>query len=78
MGGPLAGRGVLSSKGEKGVNPHGPPISNNGCSLKLSSFQVLNKMREIIGFNDGDSILAPGGSISNMYALLIARHKGNK
>ena len=23
----------------------------------------------------GDSILAPGGSISNMYALMIARHK---
>ena len=24
---------------------------------------------------EGDSILAPGGSISNMYALMIARHK---
>ena len=32
-------------------------------------------MREIIGFHEGDSILAPGGSISNMYALIIARHK---
>ena len=32
-------------------------------------------MREIIGWSGGDSILAPGGSISNMYALMIARHK---
>ena len=37
--------------------------------------KVLNKMREIIGFHLGDSILAPGGSISNMYALIIARHR---
>ena len=37
--------------------------------------QVLKKMRDIIGFSQGDSILAPGGSISNMYALLCARHK---
>ena len=27
------------------------------------------------GFEHGDSILAPGGSVSNMYALMIARHK---
>ena len=32
-------------------------------------------MRRIIGFPQGDSILAPGGSISNMYGLLCARHK---
>jgi hypothetical protein len=35
----------------------------------------VQKMREIIGWEGGDSILAPGGSISNMYALMIARHK---
>ena len=27
---------------------------------------VLLKMREVIGWEEGDSILAPGGSISNM------------
>ena len=32
-------------------------------------------MRSIIGFHDGDSILAPGGSIANMYSLIIARHR---
>ena len=26
-------------------------------------------------YTGGDSILAPGGSVSNMYALMIARHK---
>jgi len=41
----------------------------------MMEHEVLNKMREIIGFHAGDSILAPGGSISNMYALIIARHR---
>ncbi|XP_050301201.1 glutamate decarboxylase isoform X1 [Anthonomus grandis grandis] len=38
---------------------------------------VMTHMREIIGngWRDGDSILAPGGSISNLYAFLAARHK---
>lgn len=36
---------------------------------------VLTKMREIIGWDCGDSILAPGGSISNLYAFLAARHR---
>ncbi|XP_065218771.1 glutamate decarboxylase [Planococcus citri] len=36
---------------------------------------VLAKMREIIGWEQGDSILAPGGSISNLYAFLSARHR---
>lgn len=38
---------------------------------------VMTHMREIIGPNwrNGDSILAPGGSISNLYAFLAARHK---
>ena len=41
----------------------------------LMEHECLRKMRDIIGFENGDSILAPGGSISNMYALMIARHK---
>ncbi|CAH1163816.1 unnamed protein product [Phaedon cochleariae] len=38
---------------------------------------VMTHMREIVGKNwrKGDSILAPGGSISNLYAFLAARHK---
>lgn len=43
----------------------------------LMEHECLKKMREIIGWGDGagDSILAPGGSVSNMYALMVARHK---
>ena len=41
----------------------------------MMEHEVLLKMREIVGWAEGDSILAPGGSISNMYALMIARHK---
>lgn len=41
----------------------------------LMETTVLEKMRNIIGFQGGDSILAPGGSISNLYAFLAARHK---
>ena len=38
---------------------------------------VLKKMREVIGWKGGagDSILAPGGAVSNLYAVMIARHK---
>jgi len=37
---------------------------------------VLTHMRELVGWpqGDGDSIFAPGGAISNLYAMLVARH----
>lgn len=41
----------------------------------LMEHVIFKKMREIIGWNCGDSILAPGGSISNLYAFLAARHR---
>ncbi|XP_065336093.1 glutamate decarboxylase [Cloeon dipterum] len=41
----------------------------------LMEYVVLERMRQIIGWKGGDSILAPGGSISNLYAFLAARHK---
>nr|CAD7462806.1 unnamed protein product [Timema tahoe] len=41
----------------------------------LMEHVVMEKMREVIGFKGGDSILAPGGSVSNLYAFLAARHK---
>ena len=34
-----------------------------------------NALNKSPRFTNGDSILAPGGSVSNMYALMIARHK---
>jgi Pyridoxal-dependent decarboxylase conserved domain len=37
---------------------------------------VMERMRQIIGWqHGGDSILAPGGSVSNLYAFLAARHR---
>ncbi|KAL4229294.1 glutamate decarboxylase gad1 [Mactra antiquata] len=35
---------------------------------------VLERMRGLIGWRDGDGIFAPGGAISNLYAMLAARH----
>lgn len=36
---------------------------------------VMTHMRKIIGWDCGDSIFAPGGSVANLYAFLCARHK---
>jgi len=38
---------------------------------------VLKKMRELVGFKTGDGLLFPGGSISNMQAMNLARYKFN-
>uniref|UniRef100_A0A8C2GUS6 Glutamate decarboxylase 1b n=1 Tax=Cyprinus carpio TaxID=7962 RepID=A0A8C2GUS6_CYPCA len=38
---------------------------------------TLKKMREIIGWTngDGDGLFSPGGAISNMYSVMVARYK---
>ncbi|KAL7976534.1 hypothetical protein Chor_008483 [Crotalus horridus] len=43
----------------------------------LLEYVTLRKMREIVGWpgGAGDGIFSPGGAISNMYAMLIARFK---
>ncbi|XP_035386936.1 glutamate decarboxylase 2 [Electrophorus electricus] len=43
----------------------------------LLEYVTLKKMRAIIGWEDGrgDGIFSPGGAISNMYAMLLARYK---
>ncbi|XP_065053236.1 acidic amino acid decarboxylase GADL1-like [Rhopilema esculentum] len=38
---------------------------------------VLKKMLEIVGFKNGDGMLFPGGSISNMQSMNVARYKFN-
>ncbi|XP_029140219.1 cysteine sulfinic acid decarboxylase [Protobothrops mucrosquamatus] len=35
---------------------------------------MLKKLRKLIGWEKGDGIFSPGGSISNMYAMNVARH----
>jgi glutamate decarboxylase len=41
----------------------------------IMEHQVLKRMRRIIGFHRGDSVMAPGGTISNLYAVIVARYK---
>lgn len=41
----------------------------------IMEHQVLKRMRKIIGYHRGDSIMAPGGTISNLYAVICARYK---
>uniref|UniRef100_UPI00398E89D4 cysteine sulfinic acid decarboxylase isoform X3 n=1 Tax=Pristiophorus japonicus TaxID=55135 RepID=UPI00398E89D4 len=36
---------------------------------------VLKKLSELIGWKSGDGIFCPGGSMSNMYAMNVARYK---
>ncbi|XP_039561660.1 cysteine sulfinic acid decarboxylase isoform X1 [Passer montanus] len=41
--------------------------------LVLMEEQVLATLRELVGWSSGDGIFAPGGSISNMLAMNVAR-----
>ncbi|XP_041371959.1 glutamate decarboxylase 1-like [Gigantopelta aegis] len=36
---------------------------------------ILQRMRQFVGWDDGDGIFAPGGAISNLYGVLLARHR---
>ncbi|GFO11402.1 glutamate decarboxylase 1 [Plakobranchus ocellatus] len=36
---------------------------------------VLTRMRKLIGWEDGEAMFAPGGAISNLYGVLLARHR---
>ncbi|XP_055907978.1 acidic amino acid decarboxylase GADL1 [Eupeodes corollae] len=46
-----------------------------GPVFSLIETEVIKKMCDICGYANGDGIFAPGGSISNMYALALARYK---
>lgn len=36
---------------------------------------VLSRLRSLVGWEEGDGIFCPGGSISNMYAMNVARYR---
>lgn len=40
----------------------------------LMEHATLKKMRRIIGFTEGDSVMTPGGTIANLYGILLARY----
>ncbi|XP_059967863.1 cysteine sulfinic acid decarboxylase isoform X3 [Mesoplodon densirostris] len=37
--------------------------------------EVLKKLRALVGWSSGDGVFCPGGSISNMYAVNLARYQ---
>ncbi|NXD88868.1 CSAD decarboxylase, partial [Halcyon senegalensis] len=41
----------------------------------LMEEEVLAKLRELVGWSSGDGTFAPGGSMSNMYAINVARFR---
>lgn len=43
-------------------------------SFTLIEGEVLRKSLELFGFKDGDGILCPGGSASNMYGIHLGRN----
>ena len=45
--------------------------------FSLMENEVLSQLRELVGWEGGrgDGIFSPGGSISNLYGLLLARYK---
>ncbi|NWW79999.1 CSAD decarboxylase, partial [Climacteris rufus] len=43
--------------------------------LVLMEEEVLTKLRELVGWSSGDGIFAPGGSMSNMLAMNVARFR---
>ncbi|CBY31127.1 unnamed protein product [Oikopleura dioica] len=43
--------------------------------LKKMEEEVLNKLAIQVGWHSFDGILSPGGSINNLYACMIARHR---
>ncbi|XP_038866491.1 cysteine sulfinic acid decarboxylase-like [Salvelinus namaycush] len=40
----------------------------------LMEDEVLAKLRSLFGWTEGDGIFCPGGSVSNMYAMNVARY----
>ncbi|KAJ8369996.1 hypothetical protein SKAU_G00100240 [Synaphobranchus kaupii] len=36
---------------------------------------VLSQLRSLVGWEEGDGIFCPGGSVSNMYAINVARYR---
>uniref|UniRef100_A0A673XYW4 Cysteine sulfinic acid decarboxylase n=1 Tax=Salmo trutta TaxID=8032 RepID=A0A673XYW4_SALTR len=41
----------------------------------LMEGEVLSKLRSLVGWAEGDGIFCPGGTMSNMYAMNVARYR---
>lgn len=40
----------------------------------LTEQEIIKHVQEKIGYTNGDGIFSPGGSISNMYGMVLARY----
>ncbi|XP_013788993.1 cysteine sulfinic acid decarboxylase-like isoform X1 [Limulus polyphemus] len=41
----------------------------------METFVIRHIINNFIGWDDGEGIFSPGGSVANMYAMFVARHK---
>ncbi|XP_034731661.1 cysteine sulfinic acid decarboxylase isoform X3 [Etheostoma cragini] len=41
----------------------------------LMEIEVLRGLRQLVGWTEGDGLFCPGGSVSNMYAINLARYQ---
>lgn len=46
-----------------------------GPVFTLMENELLGTFARLFGYTNGDGIFGPGGSISNMYAMMLARHR---
>ncbi|RZB39942.1 glutamate decarboxylase-like protein 1 [Asbolus verrucosus] len=43
--------------------------------FSLIELEIVEKVKSLIGYKEGDGLFSPGGSISNMYGMILARYK---
>ena len=43
--------------------------------FSLIEMKIIEEVKKLIGYADGDGIFSPGGSISNMYGMILARYR---
>ncbi|XP_044256502.1 acidic amino acid decarboxylase GADL1 isoform X1 [Tribolium madens] len=43
--------------------------------FSIIELKILEEVKKLIGYKEGDGIFSPGGSISNMYGMVLARYK---
>ena len=65
----LAGRIVIESLNTSQYTYEIAPV------FVLMQEEVLKKLQALVGWSSGDGVFCPGGSISNMYAVNLARYQ---
>eukprot|EP00057_Strongylocentrotus_purpuratus_P033333 XP_791030.3 PREDICTED: cysteine sulfinic acid decarboxylase [Strongylocentrotus purpuratus] len=50
---------------------------DNAPVFTLMEHEVLGKIRDLCGFESGDGILTPGGTLANLFAVNLARYRIN-